>query len=217
VTTFGFLHTADAHVRVFTGLLADAAPADRSVHVVDVGLLADAGARHGIDDDLRRRIGRHLQDLTVRGAGRVVCTCSTIGGAAEEVGRSLGVDVLRVDRPMARMAVTNGDRIAVVAALESTLGPTRELLMETAATVGRAVTITDAPCLEAWVHWEADDIHLYIATLATHVQSLAGTCDVIVLAQASMAPVEALVHLDALVLSSPRTAVMELVDRDAAP
>jgi len=211
VTTFGFLHTAQVHVDVFTGLLAEMAPGDRAVHVVDASLLTIARRRGGVDTDLRARIGTRVRTLTTQGAVRVVCTCSTIGGPSEEVGRMLGVDVLRVDRPMATMAVASGDRIAVVAALESTVGPTRDLLLETAETAGRHVRIVDAPCLEAWVHWEAGDHDRYFATLASHLESLESTCDVIVLAQASMAPVEKLVHLTPLVLSSPRTAIGELV------
>jgi hypothetical protein len=210
VTTFGFLHTADVHVGVFADLLLEISPDDSAVHVVDESLLADARRRGAVDDDLRARIGRHVRALTDRGAVRVVCTCSTIGGPSEEAGRAVGVEVLRVDRPMADLAVARGDRIAVVAALESTIGPTRALLLETAAAAGRRVTVVDAPCLEAWDHWEAGDPARYVAALASHLEKLDAAFDVIVLAQASMAPVEKLVRLSALVVSSPRPAVMAL-------
>ena len=129
------------------------------------------------------------------------------------VGRAVGIDVLRVDRPMAEQAVAGGDRIAVVAALASTMAPTRALLRETAAAAGRHVTIVDAPCLAAWSHFEAGELDRYLATLAAHLQSLDEGSDVIVLAQASMAPVQALVSLSSLVLSSPRPAVLALVDQ----
>jgi hypothetical protein len=118
VATFGFLHTADGHVAVFAGLLREIDPSRQAVHLVDQSLLADARRRATVDDDLRIRIGTGLEDLRGRGAVRIVCTCSTIGGDAEEVGRSLGLDVFRVDRPMAEAAVAHGGRIAVVAALE---------------------------------------------------------------------------------------------------
>lgn len=211
MATFGFLHTADVHVAVFAGLLREIDPSHQAVHLVDQSLLADARRRATVDDDLRIRIGTGLEDLRGRGAVRIVCTCSTIGGDAEEVGRSLGLDVFRVDRPMAEAAVAHGGRIAVVAALESTMGPTRTLLRETADRRGRSVTIIDAPCLETWAHWETGDIAGYVAAVASHLESLGDSADVIVLAQASMAPVEKLVHLAVPVLSSPRPAVAELV------
>ncbi len=211
MTIFGFLHTADAHVDVFTTLLSELSPEDRAVHIVDADLLTDARRRGGVDDDLRTRIGTRLGALTAQGAVRVVCTCSTIGGPSEEIGRTVGIDVLRVDRPMATIAVTGGDRIAVVAALESTLGPTRDLLAQTADLLGRRVTIIDAPCLEAWSHWEHGALDRYYDTIASHLEGLDDSVDVIVLAQASMAPVEGLVQLTSLVVSSPRTAVSALV------
>jgi hypothetical protein len=213
VTVFGFLHTADVHVDVFTGLLAEISPQDTALHAVDPSLLTDAGRRGGVDDDLSTRIGTHLDALRAGGAVRVVCTCSTIAGPSEDIGRRLGIDVLRVDRPMAAAAVAAGDRIAVVAALESTVGPTRDLLLETAAAAGRHVTVVDAPCLEAWPAWEAGDHDRYFATPPAHLASLDDRLDVIVLAQASMAPVETLVEVTPLVLSSPRTAVRHLTDR----
>jgi len=213
VTTFGFLHTASVHVAVFDQLLAEISPDDVAVHVVDPSLLTDARRRGAVDDDLRTRMASGLSALAAQGAGRVVCTCSTIGGPSEEVGRALGLDVVRVDRPMARMAVASGDRIAIVAALESTMGPTRDLVAATAAATGRRVAIVDAPCLGAWAHWEAGDPARYFATLASHLDALDHAFDVLVLAQASMAPVERIVDLSALVLSSPRTAVTELGGR----
>ena len=212
MTTFGFLHTASVHVAVFDQLLAEISPDDTAVHVVDPSLLTDARRRGAVDDDLRTRMSSGLSALTAQGARRVVCTCSTIGGPSEEVGRSLGLDVVRVDRPMARMAVASGERIAIVAALESTMGPTRDLVAATAAAVGRRVTIVDAPCLGAGAHWEAGDPARYFASLASHLESLDGRYDAIVLAQASMAPVQKIVQLTSLVLSSPRPAVLDLVD-----
>lgn len=213
VTAFGFLHTADLHVERFTRLLLDISPDDRPLHIVDPSLLTDAVRRGGVDDDLRARIATHIRALGAQGAARVVCTCSTIGGPSEEIGRTEGVDVLRVDRPMAAAAVAMGGRLAVVAALESTLGPTRALLLETAAAAGRRVTVVDAPCLEAWAFFEAGDHDRYLAAIAAHLVSLDGAFDVIVLAQASMAPAQSLVRLTSPVLSSPRIAVLDIVAR----
>jgi hypothetical protein len=213
VTTVGFLHTADAHIPVFDVLVQQVSPGDETVHLVDASLLTDAGRRGGVDDDLRDRIGRRLEELHSQGATAVLCSCSTIGAAAEERGAGLGLPTLRVDRPLAEEAVRKGGRIAVVVAVESSLAPTRQLLTETALAAGHPVTIVDAPCLEAWPYWEQGDVDRYLATLADHVEHLDGTVDVIVLAQASMAPVEQRVRLTTPLLSSPRLAVRALLTR----
>lgn len=65
-----------------------------------------------------------VREAVDRGARAVLCTCSTIGGVAEAAGAGSGVAVLRVDRLMAAAAVAAGPRVVVLAALESTLGPT---------------------------------------------------------------------------------------------
>ncbi|MEV4133208.1 aspartate/glutamate racemase family protein [Dactylosporangium sp. NPDC049742] len=196
----GFLHTADVHVATFRTLLAGVAPDAGGLHVVDAALLEDA--RAGVD--VGERVAARLRGLAADGADVIVCTCSTIGGLAETV--DAGVPVLRVDRPMAEAAVAGGGRVAVVAALASTLAPTTGLLRECAALAGVTVEIVEAPCLDAWALFESGDLDAYVRRVAEHVRAVAATADVVVLAQASMAPVADLVP-DLPVLSSPRTAV----------
>jgi hypothetical protein len=222
VTTIGFLHTAAVHVSTFADLVRALAPDVDDVHLVDETLLADA-RRRGLDDELQVRIATRLDDLSARGCDVVVCTCSTIGGAAEAAGHD--VRVVRVDRPMARAAVAIGGRVAVVAAVESTLAPTRALLLEEARHqearheearheealgAGRAVTLVDAPCLAAWAAFERGDLAAYLDEVAAHVEALvrSDAVEVVVLAQASMAAVADRFAGSAVpVLSSPESAV----------
>lgn len=207
MTTIGFLHTADAHVPTFRKLVAELAPGVRDLHVVDERLLADAAER-GVDADVAERLGERLRSLADSGADVVVCTCSTLGEHAERV--QVGVPVLRIDRPMAEAAVAAGGRIAVVASVESTLAPTRLLLLECAA--GAPVEIVDAPCLDAWALFAAGDLEGYARRVAAHCRGL--DADVIVLAQASMAPAaELLADLPTPVLTSPRSVVRRAASR----
>ncbi|MFF5228167.1 aspartate/glutamate racemase family protein [Dactylosporangium sp. NPDC000521] len=196
----GFLHTADVHVATFRALLADAAPDAGDLHAVDAALLEDARA----GADVKERLAARLRALAADGADVVVCTCSTLSGLAETV--DAGVPVLRVDRPMAEAAVAGGGRVAVVAALASTLAPTAGLLRECAALAGATVEIVEAPCLDAWALFESGELDAYVRRVAEHVRAVAATADVVVLAQASMAPAADLLP-DLPVLSSPRAAV----------
>lgn len=209
VPTIGFLHTADVHVATFRALLREVAPDATDVTVIDADLLAVV-RRTGLDDGLRERLRVRLHELAGWPVDVIVCTCSTLSGEAESLGPVAGVPVLRVDRPMAEVAVADGGRVALVAAVASTLGPTRALLEEAAATAGNNARIVEAPCLDAWALFERGDLHHYLERLAEHVLRLArqGDVDVIVLAQARMAPVALLVPEVTLpVLSSPRLAV----------
>lgn len=214
--TVGFLHTAEVHVATFDALVAECAPTFDVVTKVDETLLADARL-HGADATaVVAAVERELIGVAGQGAEVIVCTCSTIGGVAEEVGRALGVDVVRVDRPMAERAVGLGRRLAVLAALESTLEPTETLVREVAANSDRDVEIELVVVAGAWAAFEAGDAERYHGMIAAALPDLARRSDVVVLAQASMAPVAdsaAARMLGVPVLASPRTAVESLAIR----
>ena len=111
--TVGFLHTAETHVPTFRDLLREVAPSMVDVHLVDPELLADA-RRGGVDGAVRERLRHRLCELARLHADVVLCTCSTLSGAAEQLTPHVGVPVLRVDRPLAEAAVAFGGRVAVV-------------------------------------------------------------------------------------------------------
>ena len=201
MTRIGFLHTAAVHVPTFTRLLADADVRAEGVHVVDESLLDDARA-HGIDDELRDRIRGRLRSLAAD-VDAVLCTCSTISGPAEAMSADLGISVIRIDRPVAARAVGGGGRIAVVAAVESTLAPTVALLHEEAWRQGVEVELDVRPCLDAWAHFERGDMDGYLDAVATHVDAVALDVDVVLLAQASMAAASERCTTDRRVLASP--------------
>lgn len=225
--TIGFLHTSDVHVPVFDTLLAGLAPDATAVTTVEPDLLlrARAGAR---PDDLAAAVRSALGDLAGAGAQVVVCTCSTIGSLAEAASSAVGVPVLRVDRPMADRAVRTppgvpGEpvRILVAVALGSTLGPTTDLLRTSATAAGRAIAVEVLRCDEAWLLFEAARpqefaaavAELVVAAVASDRAGEAPRPDVVVLAQASMAPAaDLLADLGVPVLSSPREAVRRALE-----
>jgi glutamate racemase len=176
------------------------------VHVVDESLLEDARARGELDDELRTRLVARMGDAAL-GSDVVVCTCSTISAAAEALAGAMAVPMIRIDRPMAERAVAAGPRLAVVAALQSTIGPTTALLREVAHRRGAELELTTRVCAHAWEHFERADVEGYLRSVATTVAALGGPLDAVVLAQASMAGAADLCSADVLVLSSPRLAV----------
>lgn len=145
-------------------------------------------------------------------AGVVVCTCSTIGGIAEAMDSGNQFVPMRVDRAMADGAVQSGTSILIVAALESTLAPTRALIEDSAHRQARHVRVSLAPIAEAWRHFEDGDIQAYIAAIASGVKKSLNGHHVVVLAQASMAPAaDLLANIGVPVLSSPRLGVQAAV------
>lgn len=211
MTVIGLLHTSDVHRPVFDDLVAATDPASSTVTVVDETLLARARRSGVADPALADAVKARLVELVDEGAGSIVCTCSTIGGLAESVGAELGVDVVRVDRAMAERAVAIGGRIVVLAALESTVTPTHDLILAVARGRGAEVEIVTRLVAEAWDRFEADDIAGYHTLVAEAIDRV-GDADAVVLAQASMAPAAELVDAGVPVLSSPRTAIVAVLE-----
>ncbi|MFB6562403.1 MULTISPECIES: aspartate/glutamate racemase family protein [unclassified Streptomyces] len=195
MTDLLLLHTSPVHVPVFDALRDRNHPGAVLGHLVVPELLARARAEGP------ESVAPALRGLLLAHTGSpVLVTCSTIGATAEQLAPALGVPVLRVDRPMAAAAVRAGTRIAVLAALASTLAPTCALLAEEAGE--RPVTIGTHLVAGAWDRFEAGDSAGYLARVAAAADSVTGA-DVIVLAQASMAGAADLATGPVPVLSSP--------------
>ena len=198
-----FLHTSPVHVASFARLLDAQAPGKVAEHHVDEALLA-AAQQAGTDEAmLGRRVNEAMTAAAASGAAVVVCTCSTIGAAAERTPTGGRFIAMRVDRAMADAAVLAGPRILIVAALASTLAPTTRLLQESAATLGQPLQLQSLLAEAAWTHFQHGDHAAYINAIADSVTAATPAADVIVLAQASMAPAaQALQALGVPVLSS---------------
>ncbi|WP_295977588.1 aspartate/glutamate racemase family protein [uncultured Variovorax sp.] len=199
-----FLHTAQVHVPTFERLVRRIEPDLPVRHLVREKLLADARVV-GVDDaGFVSRVHEAMHEAASGGAKVVVCTCSTIGAIAERTPTANAFAALRIDRAMADRAVRTGPRVLIAAALESTLAPTKALVLSTAQDAGIAVQPAMLFVEDAWPHFEAGDSARYIETLASAIRAAADQADVVVLAQASMAPVaDALADLGIDVLSSP--------------
>ncbi len=172
----------------------------------------EARAQGGVNETLADAFAAAFTDFAAR-VDVVLCTCSTFGAHAEGLGKALGKQVVRIDRPLARAAVAQGSSVVIVAALESTLKPTLTLFEDEAARVGKPVKFVLSHAANAWIWFERGDEQGYLRAIAAHVDRVAERGDVIALAQASMAGAEAFVKTAKPVLSSPRLGLLEAVKR----
>ena len=124
--------------------------------------------------------------------------------------------MLRVDRPMLETAVGYGHRVGVIVAIESTVGPTLQLLREIAAPRSALPDITVHVCDGAWERFEAGDLEGYLDAVAHRCDEVAAGCDVLVLAQASKAAAAHRCRTAVPILSSPLSAVQVAVQRARA-
>ena len=207
-----FLHTSPIHVDTFAGLMQAHAPDCRVEHLVDESLLRDAqtlGVEHA---GIVSRVTQRMKEASESGARVVVCTCSTIGGIAEKVDGHGRFVSMRIDRAMADEAVEKGQQILIVAALASTIEPTRRLVEDSATIRARQVNIRTMVVQSAWPFVLSGDLAAYYAQIEHAIHGQAGNTDVVVLAQASMAPVAGRFIGDHLqVLSSPELGVSRAI------
>lgn len=193
------LHTSPAHIPVFDALRDRDHQGLELRHWVAEELLARARSEGtaAVAGEVRAALERAVAD----GARAVLCTCSTLGGIAERA--SVGVPVVRVDRPMAAAAVAAGPRVVVAATVESTLEPTVALVEDEARGAGRPVRVRTLLVDGAWARFEAGDTDGCARAVAAAVDSVTDA-DAIVLAQVSMTSAQRLTRTTVPVLSSPR-------------
>ena len=198
-----FLHTSPVHVPTFGALLTELAPEIPVRHIVEEALLDRARA-----EDVAAVSGR-LRELISELEGQaavLVCTCSTIGNAAEALSGD-HLPVIRIDRKVAEAAVRAGQTgaVLVLAALDATLEPTRALIQNAAQELNRPASIQTRLCKGAWTLFESGDLSGYITHITAELDNLPEPLPaVVVLAQASMAPAATQTRLSVPVLSSPR-------------
>ena len=202
------LHTSPVHIDTFNRLMEEASLKLPVRHIVEEQFLTEA-RDNGITQNLDERIRDCILSAIDKGATVILCTCSTIGASAEKVNNLTDGVIVRIDRPMAEKAVEIGSRIIVAAALESTIAPTRDLILETAKTRRKHVELIEVFCDNAWSRFEEGDLKEYFSEIARNIKDKASEGDVIVLAQASMAGAANLCpEISVPILSSPEIGLM---------
>ncbi len=200
------VHTVPANIETFDALIGELAPDIPIRHVMHDGLLKEALAAGELTADIKRRTAEAVVEEAENGAAVVLCTCSTVGPGADDAAAMTATRVMRIDRPMAKAAVRMGARIGVAATLSTTLGPTLDLLTEAAQQAGREIDLRPVVFEEARAKLIDGDTESYLSIIAEGLHRTAKDSDVIVLAQASMAPALARCQdIEVPILTSPRS------------
>ena len=208
-------------VAVYTGrgladLLTDIArrtlPNVRFVNLVDENIIGEVGRAGGLDDATAARLLRYYAAAETLGADLILNTCSSVGEAVYKARETFKTPILRIDEPMAREAVQNYRRIAVIATLRTTLEPTLRLLKREAAAQGRKIEAVEGLAQGAFEALIGGSPEKHDELILETAKSLAPHVDCIVLAQGSMARMEAgrAEKAGVPVLSSPRRAIDEI-------
>lgn len=187
--TLGLIHTSATLVPIFQQLCGEYLPGVNVFNIVDDSLIKNVIAKGKLEPGTARRVVDYVASAEAAGADHILVTCSSIGRAVEAAAALSPIPVLRVDQPMADLAVANGKRIGVVATLPTTLEPTADLVKRRAGGAGKEIELTTRLCEGAFDALMGGNPGLHDQMVAQALRELSAEVDVILLAQASMARV----------------------------
>ena len=217
------IHTVGSLAPVFRELTRELVPDAETTDTIDEGLLQEAIAAGEVPVATATRLERLVRAALDDGAELVLVTCSSMGGAVDELCERTGWPVVRVDEAMVDAALAAGSRIGVIATVGSTLRPTAELVARRAEQLGCApgATVVVTRLVEgAFLKLKSGDTEAHDEAVRTALRELLPEVDAVVLAQASMARVAG--QLDPVetagtpIFSSPRLGVERVRDLLAA-
>jgi Asp/Glu/hydantoin racemase len=187
--TLGLIHTSATLVPVFQQLCQQSLPGINVFNIVDDSLIKDVIAKGELTANTARRVVDYVGSAEKAGADFIMVTCSSIGAAVEAAAFITKVPVLRVDQPMADLAVQTGSKIGVIATLPTTLNPTCDLVKRRAAVAGKEIQLVAHLCEGAFEALMSGNAAKHDEMVASALRKLSSEVEVILLAQASMARV----------------------------
>ncbi|MCW5964552.1 MAG: hypothetical protein KIT83_10985 [Bryobacterales bacterium] len=212
MTTVVAIHTTFALVDPLKPLYLELLPGIRVVNLVDDSLLADVRAAGGPTPAVTRRILGYGTLAASSGASAIFSCCSSVGEVADLLARAVEIPVVKIDDRMASRAVSLGTRIGIVATVPTTLNPTEQLIRRKASEAGTQVDIGRYLVDGAFDALTSGDAAAHDRLVLEGIARAASECDVVALAQGSMARLApALPRSIAVpILSSPRLGVEAL-------
>lgn len=210
--TITIVHTSFVSVQDLTSLFLEADPTIQVRHIVDDSLLPEVLANGGVTTAVAGRICAYFRAAQDSGADLVFNQCSSVGEAADLAAQLIQTPVVKVDQAMARIACETGPRIAVVATLETTLGPTCRLVESTARQLGGEAQVKQVLVRGAFEQLTSGDRAGHNAMVLAAIRAVIPKVDVVVCAQGSMVAILPELGETAVpVLTSPRSGVAHAV------
>ncbi len=181
------LHTGPTTVPVIGRIAKDTLPPGVTVrNVVDDSLLIDTRKAGFMTKDVADRLVSYVKLAESHGSDCVLFACSSVGPAVDLAREAVRIPVLKIDEPMAEAAVARGPRIAIIATVDTTLKPTRDLIEKAAQRSGARIQIETFLCDKAFDALTEGDVETHNKLLIGDIIDCAAKFDVVVLAQASM-------------------------------
>lgn len=190
-------------------LCSEILPGVTVYQIIDDSLIREINGNGGPTYGVRRRLYQYYQQAESLGVDVILNQCSSVGEVADEIRPFIRVPTVKIDEAMAEKAVTLGRRIAVVATVPTTVGPSVRLLEQKAREASREIEIEIHLIKDAMmILIEKGDAETHNRMALREVETAARSCDAVVLAQGSMTVLlPPLGHIQKPVLTSPRLGI----------
>lgn len=200
------VHTTPVTIDPLKKLANEMIPGCEVVNFVDDSILPQLQQNRGQISEVEDRLTQYYLFAEQVGADVILNACSSVGEVVAAAQHKVKVPIVRIDEPMAEKAIINGEKIGVVATLETTLQPTIKLLEQKAKEMDKDVQLISNLAEESYQLLLSGDQEGHDRTLVKVLFDLAAQVDVVVLAQASMARVVSTLpeHIQSKFLSSPQ-------------
>ncbi len=207
------IHTSDVSVKDLKNLFTELAPEVCVRNIIDDSLLAEVLEKGGVTTAVKKRICAYALQAEVIGADLIFNQCSSVGEAADIAAELVHIPLVKIDEKMAEVACKTGEKIGVIATLQTTLGPTVRLIQKTANQLKKEIKITEKLCEGAFDLLRSGDVKTHNKMVIKGIKDLTEKVDVVVCAQGSMVPLLAeLGETPIPVLTSPRSGVERAVE-----
>jgi len=180
-------------------------------NVLDDALSTDLARAGTLNAALKQRIAALAAYATGIGIDAILYTCSAFGEAIDAVARTAQMPVLKPNEAMFEEALRLGTSIGLLATFQPSLPSLEQEFVDMARAQGKNIILESACAPEAMAALTAGDADQHDRLIAEAVPRLAH-CDVVMLAQFSMARARATVQqvIGDKVLTSPDSAVAKL-------
>jgi Asp/Glu/hydantoin racemase len=210
--TLALIHTSMVFLTVETmmqDILAQVLPDVRLINIVDDSLLPDVMASGQISPAVTRRMCAYVVAAEMAGADAALSLCSSLGPTVDVAREIVSIPVVKIDDAMTEKAAREADRIGVMATVETTLGPTVDLIEEKAAAMDKRIQVYRSLVKGAFEALMSGDKDQHDAMVSAAAQDLTSKVDMLVLAQASMTRLAPRLQQETRlpVLTSPRLGI----------
>ena len=181
------LQTSFAKREDTIAFLKERVPGIQVEFITDSTLLKDVRKNGGPSQAVIDRMTLYAKAAEISGADMIINSCSTVGEVADLYAKEVTIPVRKIDDPMAKEAAGLGTRIALIATVETTLGPSQRLIEKYGREMGKTMECTQFVQTAAWEALQAGNPQEHNRILMSEIRRLDTMgFDAIVMAQVSM-------------------------------